>query len=36
MMIPWFGVVVNGIAEPDAIAFYEPRGLGPAEDLVPR
>jgi hypothetical protein len=40
MMLPWFGVVVNGPAEPDSIAFYRPgdfagRIPGPPGHRVP-
>ena len=32
MMLPWFGVVVEGDAQPDAIAFYKP---GDFDGFVP-
>jgi hypothetical protein len=36
MMLPWFGVVVENDAQPDAIAFYKPAGLeGPAVNGLP-
>ena len=31
MMLPWFGVIVDRDAEPDAIARYRPPDLGPAQ-----
>jgi hypothetical protein len=36
MMLPWFGVVVDNDAQPDAIAFYKPAGLdGPLPNAHP-
>jgi hypothetical protein len=36
MMLPWFGVVVDNDAQPDAIAFYKPAGLdGPPLNAQP-
>jgi len=37
MMLPWFGVVVDNDAQPDAIAFYKPAGLdAPLPNAQPR